>query len=120
MPKVVNPAYLAKVAKLSALEKERLMSRMRGRPRRREKDKFFDNEEALAFQLELEDEQLQVWREAMSKIREKENIKLKAKHAKEVERKLNKNAEESKHKINIKDIAPAIGKISAKKKPRKK
>ena len=39
-------------------------------PRRLEKDKL-SKEDALAFQLEIEDEQLEEWREKMTKIREK-------------------------------------------------
>jgi hypothetical protein len=119
MPKVCKPEYLAKVAKLSKLEKERLMSRMSGKlPRRLEKDKL-NNEEALAFQLELEDEQLQEWRKMMAIIREKEEAKLKLQKVKE-EKKVPKTKQaESKQKIKIEDIKPARGEKTAKKKAKK-
>lgn len=75
--KNVNPDYLAQARALSKEEQERVLSRMTGKlPRRLEKDKL-NREEALAIQLELEDEQLQEWREKMhalkaeSKAREK-------------------------------------------------
>lgn len=63
--KTSKPAYLEKVQLLSEEEKERLLSRMAGKlPRRLEKDKL-SLDEALAIQLELEDEQLQEWRKKM-------------------------------------------------------
>ena len=54
--------YLAKAKDLSKKEAERLMSRMRGRYMRRLEDKKFSAVEALALQLEYEDEQLKEWR----------------------------------------------------------
>lgn len=63
--KTGKPDYLAKVQKLSSEEQERLLSRMAGKlPRRLEKDKL-SREEAMAIQMELEDEQLQEWRARM-------------------------------------------------------
>jgi len=110
MPKECKPEYLAKVAKLSKLEKERLMSRMSGKlPRRLEKEKL-NSEEALAFQLELEDEQLQEWRKMMAIIREKEEAKLKAHLAKQAE---------STQKVKIDDIKPAKSKKLTNKKNKK-
>ncbi|MEO6118864.1 MAG: hypothetical protein ABIP37_07315 [Methylotenera sp.] len=71
MKKSVNQEYLDKAKILSTEEAERIFSRMSGKlPRRLEKDKL-SKEEALAFQLELEDDQLDEWREKMAKIREK-------------------------------------------------
>jgi hypothetical protein len=65
-----KPEYLEKVQKLTKSEKERLLSRMQGKlPRRLEKEKI-STEEALAFQMELEDEQLEEWRENMRLITE--------------------------------------------------
>lgn len=116
MSKACKPEYLAKVAKLSKLEKERLMSRMTGKlPRRLDKDKL-NNEEALAFQLELEDEQLQDWRKMMADIRAKEEAKLKAHQAKEVKKSSEATQVKSKQKVKIEDIKPAIKEKSAKKK----
>ena len=63
--KISKPEYLEKVRLLSAEEQERLLSRMTGKlPRRLEKDKL-SVAEALAIQLEIEDEQLNEWREKM-------------------------------------------------------
>lgn len=69
--KSASQEYLDKAKVLSEDEAERLLSRMSGKlPRRLEKDKL-SKEDALAFQLEIEDEQLEEWREKMTKIREK-------------------------------------------------
>ncbi len=72
MKKISKPDYLAKVKRLSRLEVERLLSRMGGKlPRRLQKDKL-SQEEALAIQMELEDEQLASWRKMISLLRKKE------------------------------------------------
>lgn len=72
MPKMCKPAYLAKVQQLNEEDKERLLSRMGGKlPKRLEKDKL-SQEEALAIQMELEDEQLAEWRKMMSALRQKD------------------------------------------------
>ena len=69
--KVPSEEYLAKAARLSAKESERMLSRMSGKlPRRLEKDKLTQLE-ALAIQLELEEEMLRDWRERMEEIRAK-------------------------------------------------
>jgi len=69
--KISKPEYLKKVAEIDSSEKERLLSRMSGKlPRRLQKEKL-SIEDALAIQLEIEDEQLQEWREKMHKIRAK-------------------------------------------------
>jgi hypothetical protein len=61
--KKCNPEYLEKVTKLSKIERERLLSRMTGKlPVRIERRKI-TSDEALAIQMELEDIQLQEWRE---------------------------------------------------------
>ena len=63
--KISNPLYVEKVKALNEEEQERLLSRMTGKlPRRLEKDKL-SKEDALAIQLEIEDEQLQEWRAKM-------------------------------------------------------
>jgi hypothetical protein len=70
--KTSKPEYLAQVQLLTDEETERLLSRMAGKlPRQLKKDKL-SQEEALAIQLELEDEQLQEWRDKMHSLREKE------------------------------------------------
>ena len=82
MTKIITPAYLAKVKLLNSEEEERLLSRMSGKlPRRLEKDKL-TREEALAIQLELEDEQLADWRKNMQEIKAKEELKASEKSAK--------------------------------------
>ncbi len=71
--KLCNPDYLEKAQLLTEEEAERLLSRMAGKlPRRLEKDKL-SREEALAIQLEIEDDQLQEWRNKMHFLKEKEN-----------------------------------------------
>ncbi len=63
MKNICKDEYLEKVGQLSKEETERLLSRMHGKlPRRLEKGKL-SRQEALAIQMELEDEQLQEWRE---------------------------------------------------------
>jgi len=72
-PKTVD--YKAKAKALTGLERERTLSRMAGKlPKRLAKDKLSENE-ALAIQLELEDEQLAEWRDKVAKMREKGNKK---------------------------------------------
>lgn len=69
----VNPDYLEKVKQLSETEAERILSRMGGKlPKHFLKDKL-SREEALALQLEIEDEQLQEWREKLNKLREEDD-----------------------------------------------
>ena len=75
MPKSVKIDYLAKVNQLSKEEKERLFSRMRGKLDNRLEKRKITQEEALAKQLELEDEQLFEWRKMMLTLREKEKAK---------------------------------------------
>jgi hypothetical protein len=79
MPKLSNPDYAEKVKKLTKIESERLLSRMSGKlPRRLEKDKL-SKEDALALQMELEDEQLQEWRNMMAALNKKGENKAKSK-----------------------------------------
>ncbi len=62
--------YLAKAKHLSPEDTERLMARMRGRFRRRTEDRRLSALEAMALQLEYEDEELAEWRQRMSELRE--------------------------------------------------
>lgn len=67
--------YISKAKELSGEQKERVLSRMTGKlPKRLEKDKLTE-EEAIAIQLELEDEQLIEWKQKIASLREKENKK---------------------------------------------
>jgi len=60
--KAVNVDYIAKAKNLSEEDRDRVLSRMGGKlPKRLQKEKL-TIEEAIAIQLELEDEQLQEWR----------------------------------------------------------
>ena len=84
MTKLSKPKYLDKVNHLSEEEKERLLYRMAGKlPRRVEKEKI-SQVEALAIQMELEDEHLQEWRKMMQSLKKKDEAKAaeKAKAAK--------------------------------------
>ena len=65
--KVPSSDYLALAKSLNSEASDRLLSRMTGKlPRRLDKDKL-SQEDAIALQLELEDEQLSEWREKMNK-----------------------------------------------------
>ena len=77
--KTVNVDYIAKAKKLSDEDRDRVLSRMGGKlPKRLQKEKL-TVEEAIAIQLELEDEQLQEWRVNMAVIQDKAaKAKLKA------------------------------------------
>ncbi len=67
--------YIAQAKTLSDEQKERILSRMTGKlPKRLAKDKLTE-EEAITIQLELEDEQLQEWKEKVAAIRKKEEGK---------------------------------------------
>ena len=69
--KAATQSYLDKVKSLSLDDQERLLSRMTGKlPKRLQKDKL-TKDEAIAIQLELEDEQLQEWRGIMVGLQEK-------------------------------------------------
>ena len=102
--KMSKPAYLEKVRLLTDEEKERLLSRMAGKlPRRLEKEKL-TQEDALAIQLELEDEQLQEWRKKMHFLQGQSKAEEKSKAAKKTKAEEKPGAEEK---------APAKGKAKA-------
>lgn len=67
--KTPDEKYLAKAKRLTEAETERLLSRMGGKLRRRQDKDKITSLEALAIQLELEDKQLQEWREKMDTIK---------------------------------------------------
>jgi len=66
-----NKEYIDKVAQLSKEETEQLFSRMRVKLIRRIIENKLSASDAIAIQLELEDEQLETWRENRIKINEK-------------------------------------------------
>ena len=65
--------YLEKAKALTRKEAERLFSRMRGKFTHRLEDKKYTPLDAVAMQLQFEDEQLTEWRKNISKLREKHN-----------------------------------------------
>ena len=101
--KTVNVDYIAKAKKLSEEDRDRVLSRMGGKlPKRLQKEKL-TVEEAIAIQLELEDEQLQEWRANMAAIQEKA-AKAKAK------------ADEKAAKVKPKAAKPVVAKSAPAKK----
>ncbi len=72
MKRKATPEYLEKAKVLTHDEAELVLSRMRGRLERRIEYKKLDPLEAVAIQLELEDEQLQEWRERWAEISARE------------------------------------------------
>ena len=69
--KTANVSYLEKAQKLDIDEQDRVLSRMAGKlPKRLQKEKL-TKQEAIAIQLELEDEQLQEWRSIMAELKAK-------------------------------------------------
>lgn len=61
--KTAKEEYLAKAEHLSEDEIDKLQYRMRGKLYRRAEDQKLTLQEALAIQLEIEDEELKEWRE---------------------------------------------------------
>ncbi len=70
--KTPDAAYIEKARNLTEEETERLLSRMGGKLRRRQDKDKVTHLEALAIQLELEDEQLKEWREKMDAIKKED------------------------------------------------
>ena len=93
--KEINVDYLLKAKRLSLEDRERVLSRMIGKlPKRLLKEKLTP-EEAIAIQLELEDEQLQEWRKNMADIQDK-SIKTKLKAEEKAAAKAEKAAKSKK------------------------
>jgi hypothetical protein len=67
--------YLEKARQLEQEETERLLARMRSKLMRRVEDKKMSVQEAVAIQLEIEDEELQEWRARMAEISKKSKNK---------------------------------------------
>lgn len=127
--KAATQSYLEKVKLLSLDDQERLLSRMTGKlAKRLQKDKL-TKDEAIAIQLELEDEQLQEWRGIMVGLQEKakkaqekaaqkaaKEKEALAKKAKAAEEKLAKKAASEQQKLAKKNATkkPAAEKTKAK------
>jgi len=75
MKRIPAEEYLLKAKKLSKAEAERLFSRMRGKLGRRLDDNKMIPLEALAIQLEIEDEKLNEWRERFAEIKARNDKK---------------------------------------------
>lgn len=111
--KAISVDYIAKAKKLNEEDRDRVLSRMGGKlPKRLQKEKL-TVEEAIAIQLELEDEQLQEWRANMAVIQEKAaKAKLKAEE---------KAAKANKSKADVAKVSPKAAKpVAAKVAPAKK
>lgn len=83
--KLADDEYLEKAKELSEDEAQRILSRMRGKPARKLEDKKLSRLEAIAIQLEIDDELLSEWRKNMFAIKENEAKKA-AKEAKAKEK----------------------------------
>jgi len=68
---VPTEEYLEIAKGVSKEEAERLQARMRGKFSRRLEDKRLSATEAIALQLQFEDEELAEWRERMAEMRAK-------------------------------------------------
>jgi len=76
MIKTPAEEYVEKAKLLTKEETERLMSRMRAKLMRRLEDKKISDLEVVAIQLEIEDKELNEWREKLAVIRKKEKPKV--------------------------------------------
>lgn len=74
MKKIPSEAYLEKAKHLTREEAERLLARMRGKLTRKLENRNIDPLEAVAIQLELEDEKLNEWRERWGEISARKNM----------------------------------------------
>ena len=75
MKKTPAEEYLEKAKLLTKEETERLLSRMRAKLMRRLEDKNLSTLEVMAIQLEIEDKELNEWREKMAEIEKKTKSK---------------------------------------------
>ena len=75
MSKTPSQEYLEKAKLLPKEEVERLLSRVRNKLVRRLEDKKMTPLEVAAIQLEIEDDDLKVWREKWAEIKKKTKAK---------------------------------------------
>ena len=75
MRKIPSEEYLEKAKLLTKEETERLLARMRSKIIRKLEDTKLSTLEAVAIQLEIEDEELNEWREKMDQMRKKAKTK---------------------------------------------
>lgn len=69
--KEASQAYIEKAKTLTQAEVEYVFSRMKGKWSRRVEDRKLVPLEAVALQLELEDKNLQAWRDRLNELRAK-------------------------------------------------
>ena len=70
--KSASPEYLERAATLSREDAERLFSRMRGKLARRLENEKIESLDAVALQLQLEDEELNEWRQRWEELSQRE------------------------------------------------
>lgn len=100
--KIGKPEYIKQVQSLSEEEQQKILSRMSGKlPKRLLKDKL-SVEEAIAIQLEIEEEQLAEWRKNWAKIKKQES-----------EKNEKKQAGEKKAKAEAKSVSKTVKPASA-------
>ena len=75
MKKIAAEEYLEKAKLLTKEEAERVLARMRGKLTRRLEDRNIDPLDAVAIQLELEEEHLNEWRKKWTEISTREDKK---------------------------------------------
>jgi hypothetical protein len=75
MNKTPSDEYLEKAKQLTKEETERLLSRMRNKLLRRLADKKMSSLEVVAIQLEIEDEDLNEWRNKWAELKKKAKAK---------------------------------------------
>ncbi len=75
MRKTPSEKYFEKAKLLTKKETERLLARMRSKLARKLEDTKLSELEAVAIQLEIEDEELNEWRERTAEIRKKSKTK---------------------------------------------
>jgi len=112
--KISKPEYLEKALLLSDDEQQRILSRMSGKlPNRLLKDKL-SIEEAIAIQLEIEDEHLAEWRKNWEKIRKQEADR-KAKAEKKLAAKKGADAEQATAKKSVakSEVETSVKKVAA-------
>ncbi len=80
--KTASPEYLEKATALSHEDVERLFARMRGKLTRKLESEKIRSLDAVALQLQLEDEELQEWRQKWAEITDRANKRGKGSEAK--------------------------------------
>ena len=73
--KTPNEKNLKEAEKLTKEQKERLLSRMRGKLTRKLESEKLNTVEAIALQLKIEDDDLVEWRKKRNEIKEKDKNK---------------------------------------------